>query len=350
MTRAAVRPILLGVAAITILLVPAAFFWPRSQTNHSALREEEIEIHLIEMLADAHRARTPDDVRESELLEWTAEREPDQSQRGRGTVYPLDVRELYAHQRAIALRLIEFVNDGYISEELVNREFPSTDTPALLAFLLDDAYRPIWPDLVTVVTLKNEPAITVPVLIQYIKQPDRYEFHEVDKLTGKFLAVEYLGLLGGGDVELLLRQCITTDGAREVGKAWLSGPMPSPYESEYDPVNAMLIRAARGLIYTGTPENAAFVEQLHRVLLPQSVALYAKMAAMTELTNQERDTLAVFENVAEILASRDLMLRIGREAFRPLALDTLARWSQLPESDLVKYGLNRPHMEAVSHP
>jgi hypothetical protein len=152
----------------------------------------------------------------------------------------------------------------------VRRRLRHDDLPVLYAMLKDPGQASYWHRIAeTIAYLSNkgdQPSIEA--LTEYARRPvDWNIFPEKERWfagMGKVRALSWLGLIGDEETLNGLQKSLSHEGAQEMGRQWLSGSLPPPWDKDPEQAVANLRGyAAIGLIYSGQPERVKIVEALY---------------------------------------------------------------------------------------
>jgi prepilin-type processing-associated H-X9-DG protein len=80
----------------------------------------------------------------------------------------------------------------------------------------------------------------------------------------KIRVLVWVGKIGGEEATRFLRQALTREGAEELARAWINGPLTGYFSGKEQALNLIQGRAAVGLVYSQDPENIALVEKKYR--------------------------------------------------------------------------------------
>lgn len=176
----------------------------------------------------------------------------------------------------------------------------------LLHEMLDDkSYAPYWHQVALLIGYVSEDPNSVPVLLHYFQRDDSWNWKSVDrrptgyqKIIGKISSLMWIGKIGGDEANVILRDAVTKQGAARLANAWIEGkllPNSSTFKSRENTIMVIRARAAKGLAYSGKPENIAIVKQLYA----QEDAYCIKNKKVTTLYNGLVDAMAIQAFIAE---------------------------------------------------
>ncbi|MFI4860039.1 MAG: M56 family metallopeptidase [Phycisphaerales bacterium JB063] len=152
-----------------------------------------------------------------------------------------------------------------LNPALVRAMLDQDDLPMLHAMLADPDQARQWPEIAQVICfLSDDPAASVPVVLDYIRRPTLGRRAESDHFgyAGRAQAIEWLGFLGGDEAEQALIEILTEEGAAELTARWDDGPGPGWFESESGgKVNVVMGRAALGLVSMQSEDGTRAVEE-----------------------------------------------------------------------------------------
>ncbi len=201
----------------------------------------------------------------------------------------------------------EFVrrSDYEITPALTRKLLTPDSLPTLYALLEDSAYRGYWPNIAKTICYLGDDPRSVPVIIKYIRRSDDWKPGAIEtsyECIGKVTAITWLGFLGGEEAERVLMQAMTPDGAKELAKAWINGPLPvwatTPNE---EIVGVIQGSAAIGIVHSQSQQGILKAEALH-------AAARADSQQRGYFTPQLKES-------AKAMAIRDLIQSIGMEGY-----------------------------------
>jgi len=186
--------------------------------------------------------------------------------------------------------------------------------PLLYEMLEDKSYAPYWHKVALLIGYVSEDPNSVPVLLHYFQRDDSWNWKSVDRMVGipriggKVSALKWIGKIGGDEADIILRDAVTEQGAARLANAWIEGdllPNSSTFESKENVVELIRGRAAKGLVYSGRPENIDIV----KLLYAQEDAYCRTNRKVTRLYNGLVDAMATQAFIAE--NSRESLLNIS---------------------------------------
>lgn len=204
----------------------------------------------------------------------------------------------------------EFVrrSDHEIVPALTRKLLTRDSLPTLYALLEDPAYREYWPRVAKTICYLGDAPRSVPVVIKYIRRSDEWKQGAIEthyECVGKIQAITWLGFLGGEEAEVVLMQAMTPDGARELAKEWIHGPLPVwATTPEEDIVGTIQGLAAIGIVHS---QNQQGILKAHALLA----------AAQADCRQRGHFTMKL-RRTAQAMAIRDLIQSIGMVAYLDL--------------------------------
>ena len=144
--------------------------------------------------------------------------------------------------------------------------------PLLYEMLEDKSYAPYWHKVALLIGYISEDPNSVAVLLRYFQRDDSWNWKSVDRVTGiprvegKVSSLIWIGKIGGDEADIILREAVTEQGALRIANAWIERdllPNSKSYGNKENVVTLIRGRAAKGLAYSGRPENIDAVKQLY---------------------------------------------------------------------------------------
>ena len=142
--------------------------------------------------------------------------------------------------------------------------------PVLAGMLRDGQYRALWFRISEALGYVGDDAATADALMEYARRPEDWSsWDNKDDLyfavMGKIRSLEWIGRIGGEKAEAFLKEALTADGAKALVKSWTqSSPFPEAIRGGATRAEEHLRgRAAKGLIFTGKPENIALAMSVY---------------------------------------------------------------------------------------
>jgi hypothetical protein len=188
----------------------------------------------------------------------------------------------------------------------VKRELGEKDLPLLHEMLRDPVYFANWSEIAQLIgVLGNSPA-SVLAIEEYVSRQEDWSHVEAqtsgERAVSKTQALVWVGMIGGDHAEKLLRRAITEDGARDLGKAWLAEAgraWPKTGEDRF--VGMIRGSAATALVYLGREPGVNMVADLYETEHQRCKAA--------------RESTELYSNLVDAMATRDLIRKMGREAY-----------------------------------
>ncbi len=217
--------------------------------------------------------------------------------------------------------------------------FKADSLPTLYAALGDPEYASHWPRIAELISFISDDQKPVSVIVAYVRRSDDWTLlnpkARSDSCVGKVKSLQWVGLIGGEQADSVLTRAITPDGARELVKEWIDGPLPIwAAKKEGDLLDMIRSYAALGAVYSQNKESMQLVEDLYETVRAES---------MKKGTFAELDKKLVFA-----MAARDLIGIIGMEEYRNL-LGTEALYDAL-RPYMTKRGRYILSVEYPNHP
>jgi hypothetical protein len=150
------------------------------------------------------------------------------------------------------------------------RTYIKKDQLPLLHEMLEDAnYAPYWHNVARLIGYISDDPNSVPLLLGYFKKDDSYNFRTIanlDNFVGKIWSLALIGMIGGEQADVTLRDAVTAEGAARLAANWIDGKLVED-NSSWSDKNFVLsyIRnaAVHGLVYTGKQENIDIVRRMY---------------------------------------------------------------------------------------
>jgi hypothetical protein len=150
------------------------------------------------------------------------------------------------------------------------RTYIEKDQLPLLHKMLEDAnYAPYWRNVARLIGYISDDPNSVPLLLSYFQKDDSYNFRSManlGNLTGKIWSLALIGMIGGEQADVILRDALTAEGAARLAANWIDGKLVED-NSSWSDKNFVLsyIRnaAVHGLVYTGKQENIDIVRRMY---------------------------------------------------------------------------------------
>ncbi|HUT29483.1 MAG TPA: hypothetical protein VMX13_06805 [Sedimentisphaerales bacterium] len=155
----------------------------------------------------------------------------------------------------------------------VKRIYKPDSLPEFYALLEDEHYAPYWPQMARIISFIGDDERSVPVILSYVTRA--YDLVSLDgedlgrRCAGKIQSIKWIGLIGGEEADKTLRQALTRDGARELIKEWIDGPLPHWASASRDnkPQGRLIEKiqgyAAMGIVYSQNQQSLRLVEELY---------------------------------------------------------------------------------------
>lgn len=179
--------------------------------------------------------------------------------------------------------------------------------PTLYALLEDPEYERYWPQLARMICFIGDDDRSVQVVLKYFRRADDWSsldtWHLGNRCGGKIESLQWIGLIGGDEADKTLRQALTRDGARELIKEWIDGPLPDWASAswENEPQGQLIERiqgyAAMGIVYSQNQQSIRLVDELYKTVNTERIL------------NNRRYTL--YTMLREATANRNLIEVIG---------------------------------------
>jgi hypothetical protein len=203
----------------------------------------------------------------------------------------------------------EFINliwhSGLPYKETRDRVDPAS-LPLLWAALKDPRQSSSWPKIAQLMGYMGEDAQTARFLLDYVRRAEDWKpLNDAvlfNRMVGKVKVLKWVGKIGDKDSVEVLRKALTEEGAKDLAKDWIDGPMPEWAKKANGRV-VELIRgtAAIGLVYSQDAEGIRLVEkEYERVHEGRK-----KGEAVSEYYNQ----------LIDAMAARDMIRDMGKQEF-----------------------------------
>ncbi|HUT29482.1 MAG TPA: hypothetical protein VMX13_06800 [Sedimentisphaerales bacterium] len=163
----------------------------------------------------------------------------------------------------------------------VKRIYKPDSLPAFYALLEDEHYAPYWSQIARIISFIGDDERSVPVILSCVTRADDWtsldDWHLSHRLGQKIASIKWIGLIGGEEADKTLRQALTPDGARELIKEWIDGPLPewttASWEKEPQGQLIQTIQgcAAMGIVYSQNQQSIRLVEELYEKLNTERV-------------------------------------------------------------------------------
>jgi hypothetical protein len=185
----------------------------------------------------------------------------------------------------------------------VRRLIKKESIPTLCDMLRDQQYVSDWANVAKVICLVAEDANSLPELVRYIQQAEDWtSTTKPYRMIGKVKTLVWIGLIGGEQVDRLLRNALTAEGSVELAKDWIDGPLPSGYNTHRDEAVG-LIRgsAAIGIMLSQNAESAKLVEQLYM--------------QVHDDCRKDRRVSELYYQLIDAMVVRDFLVEKGKEQY-----------------------------------
>ncbi|MHC4527181.1 MAG: WD40 domain-containing protein, partial [Planctomycetota bacterium] len=154
--------------------------------------------------------------------------------------------------------------------EAARRCITKDKLPLLYEMLQDRNYAAHWHRIARTICFasdRDDAANSVGVLLDYLQRDDVWNLTDSGKIMGKVGVMCLMGIIGGPEVDSVLRKAVTLEGAAELVKNWIDKKRPIVPESDSwnraEFVRTMIRgEASRGLGLTGDPANNEFLWKL----------------------------------------------------------------------------------------
>jgi hypothetical protein len=155
----------------------------------------------------------------------------------------------------------------------VKRLYKPDSLPTFYALLEDEYYAPYWSQIARIISFIGDDQRSLPVILRYITRADDLmsldAWHLGSRCAGKITSIQWIGLIGGEEADKTLREALTPDGARELIKEWIDGPLPdwATASREKEPQGRLIQKiqghAAMGIVYSQNQQSIRLVEELY---------------------------------------------------------------------------------------
>lgn len=192
--------------------------------------------------------------------------------------------------------------------------------PTFYALLDDIDYKDHWLQIVEIISYISDDKKSIPVILNYISRPDK----EILDYPGRYIwnkcvALRWIGMIGGEEVDKTLSQALSTEGARNLVREWIDSPLISTKTLDEKTKNRFTDciqgAAAIGIVLSQNQESYKLVEELYKKIItshmndgPRYPDLYNKLieAKATHLTIQEIG----FEKYCNLLGTDELYEKV----------------------------------------
>jgi hypothetical protein len=122
---------------------------------------------------------------------------------------------------------------------------------------------------------------------------------------GKVESLQWIGLIGGKEADRALRRAIAPDGAEDLVKEWIDGPLPAWAAKDRDLLfRRIQAHAALGIVYSQNKDSMQLVDNLFN-------AVEADCMKRETVTEQ-------YKMLVRAMAARDMIEDIGMARYRDL--------------------------------
>ncbi len=221
-------------------------------------------------------------------------------------------------------RVRRYLEGGWRYAE-VRESLTLEDVQTLARILKSRIYIDHWGTAAHCICISKHGGEFLSDVVDYIRRWDNIArfsgSRQTGVLFGKLNTVSSVGLVGGEEAVLFLRDALTQEGARKLTAAWDFDALPAGYSRETEDLLFASIRggAALGLIYAQDPEGQVTVERMYHELLAEvssmPVCVNGRIRPRDILTSEEMDVYDLFFGMAVALAHRDLIEEIGPDEF-----------------------------------
>jgi hypothetical protein len=165
---------------------------------------------------------------------------------------------------------------------MVKRTIKQDKLPLLHEMLKDANYSDSWEKISRLIGYLSKDPNSVTVLLDYFKRDDSWNWQSSEtpgtvqwvkdngkcerKLRGKITSLMFIGMIGGPQANLILRQAVTEQGEEKLSAAWIRDnflPKPSAFVSKADMITGIRVEAIKGLVFSGDRENYEIVKKLY---------------------------------------------------------------------------------------
>lgn len=188
--------------------------------------------------------------------------------------------------------------------------------PLLREMMEDPLYKKRWPGIALMLAWLSdrEDEVSWSVFLDYVQRPDfaaRNELSDGSKyLAAKVTALKYAGLFEMKETSDFLRKTFTEEGARELVAGWYAVPRAENDAEFREYIIGAQGQAARGLIYSDSPENLLLVEKAYEAMAHRSQRREEQSAKSPQ---ERRDNLKWYYKLVEAMAEKDIIATLGRE-------------------------------------
>jgi len=138
---------------------------------------------------------------------------------------------------------------------------PASQVTRLHDMLQDIQYQPHWHNIAIILSIISDDSNSVPLLIDYIKQPETAPL-----AAHKIYCLFYLGKHGGAVAKDVLMSYVTIEGAQDLAEALIESVMNTDktgLKNEEDLIRFIYLNAIRGLPFLRDDEVDSFIDDLY---------------------------------------------------------------------------------------
>ena len=158
--------------------------------------------------------------------------------------------------------------DGVVERRIINAD----QLPLLFSMLKDPNFKDSWYQIAKRITLMSNHANhqSIDAILDYVRRPEDWTNVEKDSPTsfslgmGKFMGLEFIGMIGGNNAKRILRKVLTREGATELIEAWRPETVTAVAGSLEQALVCIQSRTAMGLVYCGDAKGIKEVERLYQ--------------------------------------------------------------------------------------
>ncbi len=174
--------------------------------------------------------------------------------------------------------------------------YTSDSLPEFYALLENQDYAEYWADIARIIGYISKESKSIEVLCDYIRRSDNWEplsaYNISKRCSGKIESLKWIGLIGNKEADEILSKALTSDGARELIKEWIDGPLPIwATTQQQDIIGQIQGYAAIGIVYSRNQQNIQLVEKMYDQACAECkeqnfVSSYCRILAEAVTSNQ----------------------------------------------------------------
>jgi hypothetical protein len=180
----------------------------------------------------------------------------------------------------------EFIKLGWyegMDYKEVKKTIKEDKLPLLYEMLKDTSYSEYWEKISRIIGYISKDPNSIDALLDYFQRDDSWNWQSSEipgtlqwindiakcerRLRGKVTSLMLIGMIGGTQANLILREAVLEQGAEKLSSAWLKDNMipasKARLGNKADLITEIRINAIKGLVFSGDGENYKIIKKLY---------------------------------------------------------------------------------------